>query len=657
MDPRRPVPFSPAVVHLFAALILSFSSLPSEALAQEPGGRSPPGEAIGCEGQQVDICGVCAGDGSSCEVVSGTFSRSILSMGYHRILEIPIGAQELKIQETVKSRNYLAIRTSTGESVINGNWVIDRPGIFYAAGTTLTYRRPNEIRSKTGESITAPGPTQQELHIYMIYQQPNPSIYYEYVLPRANIPDSEETPGPDIRPIEPLGLYPLEEQGFVHPDASGKENSIGGVHSNHVLSETSPPTADGPSGKLYPGLLPPYIWSATGTTPCSATCGTGRRHVVFGCVEQLTLTPAPADFCEPTQLPGPREEHCHTQPCPAFWDVGEWSECSKTCGPGFQNRQVLCRRPLGNQSTGVVGPEQCGHLESPETIVSCQLKICSEWQIRSEWTSCSVPCGVGQRTREVLCVDNLGDVVMDEECNMKLRPPDVENCDMGPCARSWFFSPWSERCSADCGEGRRSRSVVCLTNYISSLPLDGCGDEVPDESSLCDIGPCHHKFEWYTGQWGQCSAECGNGTQTRSVVCMLHSDGHLDVASPSNCSHLPRPTSTQPCFLKRCGATWYVTEWSACSRSCDGGYRVREVRCLADDKTISIGCDPTLVPKEREECNMQACIPEIDENCRDMYYNCNVVVQARLCVYSYYRRACCVSCTRVSRRESQLRRR
>uniref|UniRef100_A0A8C9RDI3 ADAMTS-like 7 n=1 Tax=Scleropages formosus TaxID=113540 RepID=A0A8C9RDI3_SCLFO len=509
--------------------------------------------AIGCEGQQVDICGVCAGDGSSCEVVSGTFSRSILSMGYHRILEIPIGAQELKIQETVKSRNYLAIRTSTGESVINGNWVIDRPGIFYAAGTTLTYRRPNEIRSKTGESITAPGPTQQELHIYV-----------------------------------------------------------------------------------------------------SRLC---RRHVVFGCVEQLTLTPAPADFCEPTQLPGPREEHCHTQPCPAFWDVGEWSECSKTCGPGFQNRQVLCRRPLGNQSTGVVGPEQCGHLESPETIVSCQLKICSEWQIRSEWTSCSVPCGVGQRTREVLCVDNLGDVVMDEECNMKLRPPDVENCDMGPCARSWFFSPWSERCSADCGEGRRSRSVVCLTNYISSLPLDGCGDEVPDESSLCDIGPCHHKFEWYTGQWGQCSAECGNGTQTRSVVCMLHSDGHLDVASPSNCSHLPRPTSTQPCFLKRCGATWYVTEWSACSRSCDGGYRVREVRCLADDKTISIGCDPTLVPKEREECNMQACIPEIDENCRDMYYNCNVVVQARLCVYSYYRRACCVSCTRVSRRESQLRRR
>lgn len=58
---------------------------------------------------------------------------------------------------------------------------------------------------------------------------------------------------------------------------------------------------------------------------------------------------------------------------------------------------------------------------------------------------CSVPCGVGQRTRDVKCVSNLGDVVDDEECNMKLRPNDIENCDMGPCAKSWFLTEWSDR--------------------------------------------------------------------------------------------------------------------------------------------------------------------------------------------------------------------
>lgn len=54
---------------------------------------------------------------------------------------------------------------------------------------------------------------------------------------------------------------------------------------------------------------------------------------------------------------------------------------------------------------------------------------------------------MGQRTRDVKCVSNIGDVVHDEECNMKLRPNDIENCDMGPCAKSWFLTEWSERVS------------------------------------------------------------------------------------------------------------------------------------------------------------------------------------------------------------------
>lgn len=39
-----------------------------------------------------------------------------------------------------------------------------------------------------------------------------------------------------------------------------------------------------------------------------------------------------------------------------------------------------------------------------------------------------------------------------------------------------------------------------------------------------------------------------------------------------------------------------------------------------------------------------------EETCKDKYYNCNVVVQARLCVYNYYQTACCASCTRAANR-------
>ncbi|XP_025904621.1 thrombospondin type-1 domain-containing protein 4-like [Nothoprocta perdicaria] len=150
----------------------------------------------------------------------------------------------------------------------------------------------------------------------------------------------------------------------------------------------------------------------------------------------------------------------------------------------------------------------------------------------------------------------------------------------------------------------------------------------------------------------QCSTECGSGTQQREVICIRKTEGNFDVLNPHECSYLERPPSQQSCHLKPCGAKWFHTEWSTCSKSCEGGFRVREVRCLSDDMTPSTQCDPQLKPEEKEPCNTQDCIPEIDENCKDKYYNCNVVVQARLCVYTYYKTACCASCTRVANRQS-----
>lgn len=248
------------------------------------------------------------------------------------------------------------------------------------------------------------------------------------------------------------------------------------------------------------------------------------------------------------------------------------------------------------------------------------------------------------------CVSNIGDVVHDEECNMKLRPNDIENCDMGPCAKSWFLTEWSERCSAECGAGVRTRPVVCMTNHVSSLPLEGCGNNRPAEATPCDNGPCTGKVEWFAGSWSQCSIECGSGTQQREVICVRKNTDTFEVLDPYECSSLERPPSQQSCHLKPCGAKWFNTEWSMCSKSCQGGFRVREVRCLSDDMTLSNLCDPQLKPEEKESCNPQDCVPEVEETCKDKYYNCNVVVQARLCVYNYYQTACCASCTRAANR-------
>lgn len=129
------------------------------------------------------------------------------------------------------------------------------------------------------------------------------------------------------------------------------------------------------------------------------------------------------------------------------------------------------------------------------------------------------------------------------------------------------------------------------------------------------------------------------------------------------------------CLLLRC----------QCSRSCGKGLQMREVRCLTPGKKHSQECDSTTRPEQEQFCNTLPCSPHVqgwcvswcwlcvcarmcvchnlvtliirllssfyaDENCRDRRHNCVMVVQARLCVYSYYKAACCASCAQSAQR-------
>uniref|UniRef100_A0A3P9H6M9 ADAMTS-like 7 n=1 Tax=Oryzias latipes TaxID=8090 RepID=A0A3P9H6M9_ORYLA len=576
------------------------------------------------------------------EVVRGNFSRDFLHVGYNKIAEIPAGACNISVQETKKSRNYLALQTRSGISIINGNWVIDRPGTYFALGTQLIYKRPNEIRSWNGESITAPGPLTDDLHLYLIYQQPGPSVHYEYSIPII-IHSSPEPDTPDIMPPDDTEAQ-LDGDERINTEAI--VNSI-------TVKEKSHSKKDSFDASINFVSQSTYVWTKTGHSGCSTTCGTGTRAVFWECVDSDSQMTVPADFCDLSNEPT-NQEDCNEYPCPPYWDIGEWSECSRKCGPGSQMRQVICRQVTRvhdnrTETSVAVAPEQCGMSGRPMTQSTCQLKICSHWEIRSDWSPCSVPCGVGQRSREVVCVSNQGVVDDEQECNMSLKPDFLQNCDMGVCARSWFTSLWSQRCSAECGRGNKTRSIVCLSNRGTDLPLDGCEGDRPPAVTSCDAGPCQNQLEWYTGPWSQCSAECGDGIQTRSALCIFTNNGLQEVVDQFKCSGLSKPITSQPCRLKPCGVQWYVTEWSACSRSCNSGYRVREVRCLTDDIVPSDDCHPISIPESREECNKQTCLTETNPHCSDQFHNCVLVVQARLCVYPYYTRVCCTSCSRTQR--------
>ncbi|ELK03531.1 Thrombospondin type-1 domain-containing protein 4 [Pteropus alecto] len=85
--------------------------------------------SIGCDDylgsdKVVDKCGVCGGDNTGCQVVSGVFKHALTSLGYHRVVEIPQGATKINITEMHKSNNYLVpspVMTDVPEPCASGS--------------------------------------------------------------------------------------------------------------------------------------------------------------------------------------------------------------------------------------------------------------------------------------------------------------------------------------------------------------------------------------------------------------------------------------------------------------------------------------------------------------------------------------------------------
>lgn len=618
-----------------------------------------------------DRCGVCGGEDGTCERVSGSFMNTSVPLGYHKILDIPPGATAINITERRASPNYLALRSGTGQSVVNGRWAVDPPGEYQAGGAAFLYTRPKaepqEPGEDRGETLTAAGPTTALLQLYIIFHRQNPGIDYEYYIPVDKRRDGErealrerergrsalrETTGVSMAVENPVAPPPVSSS---FPSSSSSSSS----GSDRWPPERPRPQGLGPNrnARIPPRTdlpldnLPVFVWRRGALTECTATCGKGSQYREIVCVNRHTEQEVHERRCDSATKPTPEEEPCNVHPCPPFWDMGAWSECSVSCGWGVQQRQIQCRQSFGNRST-MVHPQRCAGLSRPNATQPCHPRVCSHWEISTNWSTCSVDCGMGKRTRNVRCVSNHGNTVNDRECNDRLRPQHSEDCHMGPCVTNWYFTDWTHTCSAECGPGVQRREVVCVSaggRREGDGGLECVGDK-PADMKACNGGPCTATYLWYTGPWGHCNAVCGNGTQRRDVICVRKSGSEFTVSSSSDCSYLEKPSPVQPCELQPCTPQWFTTDWSTCSRSCGEGLQTREVRCLTPDKQHSATCHPDARPAHQQPCNTIPCSPFEDENCKDRRHNCVMVVQARLCVYSYYKTACCASCTQSAQR-------
>ncbi|EDV97528.1 GH16920 [Drosophila grimshawi] len=150
----------------------------------------------------------------------------------------------------------------------------------------------------------------------------------------------------------------------------------------------------------------------------------------------------------------------------------DWSPCSVSCGGGTQQR--LRGR---NSKSRACNLQPCPTDEQP-TDNSIDHQLGHEWSCWSEWSSCSVTCGLGVRRRTRKCLGG-------HERLCSGRPLEEQKCEMVPCEDFLGWSSWSEwsSCSSD---GIRLRHRRCLVEQPTSVECRGA----EFEKTACVPGEC-----------------------------------------------------------------------------------------------------------------------------------------------------------------------
>uniref|UniRef100_A0A3P8VIL7 ADAMTS-like 3 n=1 Tax=Cynoglossus semilaevis TaxID=244447 RepID=A0A3P8VIL7_CYNSE len=555
-------------------------------------------QEVGCDrqldsGAKEDNCGVCDGDGSTCQLVRGQaliyFSTFSLSAALNTILEVPVGSRFLRL--SAKGPDFIVIEAVSLQGRREETSLMST-GSYVIGNTSLDFQRGTDR-----QTLRTSGP-----------------LHSDYIVKYG---------GPKDTVVQFLFYQPIR-----------------------------------------------YQWRETDFFPCSVTCGGGYQLNSAECYDIRSNQTLPEHHCKSypeNTKPTPKLKECNMDPCKDGWEQGPWTQCSVSCGGGWQERSVMCVEEDSQGQFSQVEEWKCTHSPQPVTRQTCNTFSCPQW-VAMEWSQCTVTCGRGLRYRVVLCIDHRGQHI--GGCETSLKPHVKEDC-LVPVAchkpreslpveakfpwlkqaqeleehhtateePTFVPGPWSP-CSTTCGVGRQTREVKCqvllsFTQTEVDLPEEECGKDKPLLERLCNQGPCNQLpgssldlqdhlvpfsdveelFIWDYRGFTSCSVSCAGGKQTAIVRCVNQKTG--EEVEDSLCDSSNRPLiMIRICNPEPCPPSWEVTAWTSCSASCGVGIQTRSVFCM---RSLSIEQQDILsVPEEEcrefkpailQPCNQVDCPP------------------------------------------------
>lgn len=372
--------------------------------------------------------------------------------------------------------------------------------------------------------------------------------------------------------MQPLArLHITREAVISKPCPEDEDDDVGSQDNDEAGFEDTEATDEGERPECRVDDWTP--WS-----PCSVSCGKGLRMrqrnyqmdakaVMLGCERQLVqkemcVAHEPACPGDPIEL-GPNEITSEAteleQPNCGVTPWGPWSECSSSCGSGFEVRTRRFEDRLGLK--------QCPFIELTERR-KCSLPPCADtlpvdpscrltnW---SDWSPCSVSCGSGRKFRSRLVL--VADEALRERCARyhslsEERPCSIkESCvasvadaevaclqpeEPGPCRayfERWAFDRESRLCRpfgyGGCRGNRNNFRSLTECNTVCAgvreklirgvdIPVDipvpeaSPAPAAPRSQSVSVYGPRVDCVLSQWSAWSPCSATCGLGHRERS---------------------------------------------------------------------------------------------------------------------------------------------